>query len=103
MNNLLLFSVGKVVNKFLLLSAVQKYYDQWGRITTRHEHWSAPEYYQEAEAKLRKRLELEEKQKTLSERQERLKTQLTSETVLLDNELKGKYLDNEMNFAANSC
>lgn len=82
--------MGNVTNNFLLLPAVQKYYDQWGRITSRHEHWSTPEYYQEAEAKLQKRLELEEKQKTLSGRQERLKTQLNIETVSLDNELKGK-------------
>jgi hypothetical protein len=84
------FLVGKSQTIFLLLTAVQKYYDQWGRITSRHEHWSTPEYYHEAEEKMRKRMELEEKQKMLSERQERLKAQLLAETVQLDKEMRGE-------------
>lgn len=85
-----LFSMGKISNKFLLFPAVQKYYDQWGRIASRHEHWSTPEYYHEAEEKVRKRQEQEEKQSRLSVRQERLKTQLTAETVQQDSELRGQ-------------
>lgn len=84
------FSMGKLTNNFLLLPAVQKYYDQWGRIASRHEHWSTPEYYHEAEEKIRKRQELEEKQSRLGIRQERLKSQLTAETVQLENELRGQ-------------
>lgn len=71
-------------------TAVHRYYDQWGRITSRHEHWSTPQYYQESEEKLRKRLEQEEKQKMLTERQEKLRVQLAEDTKLLDIELKGR-------------
>ncbi|CRL01534.1 CLUMA_CG014422, isoform A [Clunio marinus] len=67
---------------------VQKYYDQWGRITARHEHWSTPSYYQEAGEKMRKRLEEEEKQKKLIERQERLKVLLAKEASQFDNEMQ---------------
>lgn len=84
------FFMGKFSNNFLLFPAVQKYYDQWGRIASRHEHWSTPEYYHEAEEKIRKRQVLEEKQNQLSVRQARLKTQFTAETVQLDNELRGQ-------------
>lgn len=83
----------KITNNVSFPSAVQKYYDQWGRITSRHEHWSTPEYYHEAEEKLKKQLALEEKQKKLTERQERLKSLLTKEIVQLDNELKGRLLN----------
>lgn len=38
---------------------------------------------------MRKRLALEEKQKTLGERQERLRAVLTAETVQLESEMRG--------------
>lgn len=83
--------MGKHQTNFLLPSAVQKYYDQWGRITSRHEHWSTPEYYHEAEEKLRKRMEGEEKKKVLVERQEKLRAQLLEEKKRLDNEMQGNF------------
>ena len=61
-----------------------------GRITSRHESWSTPDYYQISEEKMKKRLEMETKQKLLTERQERLKAELAQESVQLDNEMKGK-------------
>lgn len=82
---------GKVNSFGVFFSAVQKYYDHWGRVTSRHEHWSTPDYYQEAEDKMRKRLESEEKQKTLSERQERLKALLNAEIVQFEKETKGGF------------
>lgn len=85
--------MGNPQDVYFLFTAVQRYYDQWGRITSRHEHWSTPEYYQDSEEKVRKRLEQEEKQKKLAERQERLKAQLMEEIKLLDTELKGEYLN----------
>jgi hypothetical protein len=75
--------------QILFFAAVQKYYDQWGRITSRHEHWSTPEYYHEAEEKMRKRMETEEKQRQLGERQERLRATLAEEKKQLDNEMLG--------------
>ena len=46
-------------------------------------------------------MDLEEKQKKLSERQERLKALLTAETVQLENELKGKQLKIFLKFNLN--
>lgn len=86
------FLVGKSQTSFLLPTAVQKYYDQWGRIASRHEHWSTPDYYHEADEKMRRRAVLELKQKVLSERQEKLKILLQAETAQLDNEVKGKFI-----------
>lgn len=74
---------------FLLLAAVQKYYDQWGRIASRHEHWSTPSYYHDAEEKLRKQTEGDEKRKQLTERQEILRLLLAEEKKQLDNEIAG--------------
>ena len=70
-------------------TAAQKYYDKWGRITSRHENWSTPEYYEKNEAKHAKRLELEEKQKRLVERQEKLRTLLNEEKKIYEIAMKG--------------
>lgn len=70
-------------------TAAQKYYDKWGRINSRHENWSTPEYYEKAEAKNAKRLELEQKRKDLVERQERLRTLLNEENRNYEIAMKG--------------
>uniref|UniRef100_A0A182YHW0 Uncharacterized protein n=1 Tax=Anopheles stephensi TaxID=30069 RepID=A0A182YHW0_ANOST len=41
--------------KYQKSAAVERYYDQWGRITSRYESWTTPQYYREAEQALRKR------------------------------------------------
>lgn len=81
--------MGKLQTKKFFFPDVQKYYDQWGRITSRHEHWSTPNYYHESEEKMRKRTAAEQKQKLLKERQDKLKKFLLSETNQLDNEIRG--------------
>ena len=73
-------------------TAAQKYYDKWGRINSRHEQWSTPEYYQNAEAKHAKRHELELKQKRLVERQDKLRKLLNEEKSNYEIAMKGKYL-----------
>uniref|UniRef100_A0A182TC39 Trichoplein keratin filament-binding protein n=1 Tax=Anopheles maculatus TaxID=74869 RepID=A0A182TC39_9DIPT len=40
--------------KYQKSAAVERYYDQWGRITSRYESWTTPQYYREAEQALRK-------------------------------------------------
>ena len=65
------------------------YYARFARITSRHEHWSAPEYYQEAEEKLRKQIEAEKFRKELTARQEKLKVQLAKEAKQMDDEMRG--------------
>lgn len=79
-------------NIFLLFSssAVQKYYDNMNRITSLHEHWSTPEYLQESEEKMRKRLEFDERQKLLGDRQLRLRKLLDDETKKLSEEVQGE-------------
>lgn len=61
------------------------------RITSVHEHWSAPEYLRESEEKMKKRLEHDEHQKQLVERQQRLKSLLDDEAKTLNAEVQGKF------------
>ncbi|CAO1357388.1 unnamed protein product [Diamesa hyperborea] len=68
----------------------RNYYDKWGRITSRHEHWTTPEYYKEADEKLQKIKLAEEKQKELEERKEKLRTLLAEEKQRLDREVSAK-------------
>ena len=67
----------------------RNYYDKWGRITTRHEHWTTPEYYKEADEKLQKIKLAQEKQIELEERKEKLRTLLAEEKQRLDREVSG--------------
>lgn len=60
------------------------------RITSLHEHWSTPEYLQESEEKMRKRMEFDERQKLLGDRQLRLRKLLDDETKKLSEEVQGE-------------
>lgn len=60
-------------------AAVDKYFDKWGKITSRFEQWTAPEFYKQAD-EVNKQRELDKiKNETLESRREKLKQ-------LLDNE-----------------
>lgn len=69
---------------------MQKYYNQWERITSRHEHWSTPEYLQDADEKLQKQMQQTKGAESLSQRQLKLSALLSSEAGQLDSEMKDK-------------
>ncbi|XP_073841562.1 uncharacterized protein [Musca autumnalis] len=59
--------------------AVNKYYDHWGKVTSRFENWTTPEYYKQAEEKLQRTKDEKEKQKQLEERRRKLAELLENE------------------------
>ncbi|XP_052868685.1 trichoplein keratin filament-binding protein [Anopheles cruzii] len=72
--------------KYQKSAAVERYYDQWGRITSRFESWTTPQYYREAEEALRKREDDKRKAGALEARRERLKELLARESEQLKKE-----------------
>jgi trichoplein keratin filament-binding protein len=72
--------------------ALQRYYDKWGRITSQYEHWSTPQYYKASEESSKNRLQKEQKQKSLEERQAKLKQMLDEENQNYEREMKGSFL-----------
>jgi trichoplein keratin filament-binding protein len=67
---------------------LRRYYDRWGRITSQHEHWSSPEFYNQIEKRLEKEKSAEKKEKELDERKERLRNKLLEEKRQFELELK---------------
>uniref|UniRef100_A0A1I8NWM0 Trichoplein keratin filament-binding protein n=1 Tax=Stomoxys calcitrans TaxID=35570 RepID=A0A1I8NWM0_STOCA len=70
--------------------AVNKYFDHWGKVTSRFENWTTPEYYKQAEEKLQRSKQEKEKQKQLSERKEKLALLFDQEKEQYDMELREK-------------
>uniref|UniRef100_A0A182NQT0 Trichoplein keratin filament-binding protein n=1 Tax=Anopheles dirus TaxID=7168 RepID=A0A182NQT0_9DIPT len=73
--------------KYQKSAAVERYYDQWGRITSRYESWTTPQYYREAEEALRKREHEKKKQEALECKRNRLKELLQKENEQLQKEM----------------
>lgn len=67
---------------------MHKYYNQWERITSRHEHWSTPEYIQGAEEKLKKRNQETDGAEIMNQRQTKLAALLSTEAGQFDTEMK---------------
>ncbi|KAL7041951.1 hypothetical protein ACKWTF_000967 [Chironomus riparius] len=67
---------------------VRQYYDKMGRITSLHQHWSSPEFYEEVEEKRKAEKLVEEKRKELEARKERFRAQLAEEKRQFELELK---------------
>ncbi|XP_049285389.1 trichohyalin [Anopheles funestus] len=74
--------------KYQKSAAVERYYDQWGRITSRYESWTTPQYYREAEQALRKREDEKKKQEALESKRKRLKDLLQKENEQLQKEME---------------
>nr|XP_040228306.2 trichohyalin [Anopheles coluzzii] len=74
--------------KYQKSAAVERYYDQWGRITSRYESWTTPKYYREAEEALRKREDEKKKQEALESKRARLKELLQKENEELQKEME---------------
>lgn len=71
-------------------SAVAQYYDKWGRITSRFENWTTPEYYEKSDQLLRKDEEARRKAEQLEQRREKLRELLAAEKEAFEKELKQK-------------
>lgn len=72
-------------------AAVDKYFDKWGKITSRHEQWTAPEFYKHAD-EVNKQRELEKnKNENLEYRREKLKKLLDDEKNEEEIRMKGGY------------
>ncbi|XP_053958538.1 trichoplein keratin filament-binding protein [Anastrepha ludens] len=68
-------------------AAVNRYYDHWGKVTTRYENWTNPEYYKNAEEQLKQRREKREKEQQTSQRRERLRELFDKEKAMYEKEL----------------
>ncbi|XP_063696776.1 trichoplein keratin filament-binding protein [Culicoides brevitarsis] len=71
-------------------AAVHNYFDKWGKITSRFEHWTTPEYYKEKEEDLQKEKQNLLKQEKLEKRREKLKQLLEHEKEQYDLEVQEK-------------
>ncbi|XP_028893681.1 trichoplein keratin filament-binding protein [Zeugodacus cucurbitae] len=67
-------------------AAVNRYYDHWGKVTTRFENWTKPEYYKNAEEQLKQRREKREKELQQYERRERLRELFEKEKMMYEKE-----------------
>ncbi|XP_055607775.1 trichoplein keratin filament-binding protein-like [Uranotaenia lowii] len=72
-------------------AAVERYYDQWNRITSRYESWNSPEFYRQGEEAQRKKDEQAKKEAEAAERREKLRIQLQQEKDNFQQELKEKF------------
>lgn len=69
-------------------SAVAQYYDKWGRITTRFENWTTPEYYEKSDQQMRLEAEEKRRHEEAVGRRERLRDLLAREKAAWEGELK---------------
>lgn len=69
-------------------SAVAQYYDKWGRITSRFENWTTPEYYEQSDQQLRREEEEKQRKEQIIERREKLRELLASEKAGWEREMK---------------
>ncbi|XP_067644915.1 trichoplein keratin filament-binding protein [Eurosta solidaginis] len=68
-------------------AAVDRYYDHWGRVTTRFENWTNPEYYKNADEQLKQRREKREKELKQCERRKRLRDLFEKEKAVHEREM----------------
>ena len=71
-------------------SAVAQYFDKWGRITSRFENWTAPEYYEKSDHQLRVGEEEKKKEQDIQQRREKLRTLYNEEKEAWEKEIKEK-------------
>ncbi|XP_065095195.1 trichoplein keratin filament-binding protein [Ochlerotatus camptorhynchus] len=77
--------------KFQKSAAVERYYDQWSRITSRFESWNSPQFYRQAEEAARQREETEKREAAINERREKLREKLQQEKDDFQQEIKEKF------------
>uniref|UniRef100_A0A1B0BG07 Uncharacterized protein n=1 Tax=Glossina palpalis gambiensis TaxID=67801 RepID=A0A1B0BG07_9MUSC len=66
---------------------LNRYYDHWGKVTTRFANWTAPEYYDKAGQQLQQTKDKKEKEKGLAIRQRKLSEIFTTEKKTFDREM----------------
>ncbi|EDS29630.1 A-kinase anchoring protein AKAP120 [Culex quinquefasciatus] len=71
-------------------AAVERYYDQWSRITSRFDSWNSPQFYRQAEEAQKAREEAEKREVAAQERRERERVRLQQEKDDFQQELKEK-------------
>lgn len=71
-------------------AAVERYYDQWSRITSRFDSWNSPQFYRQAEEAQKAREEAEKREAAATERRERERARLQQEKDDFQRELKEK-------------
>ncbi|XP_062554645.1 trichoplein keratin filament-binding protein [Armigeres subalbatus] len=76
--------------KFQQSAAVERYYDQWSRITSRFDSWNSPQFYRQAADAARQREEAEKQETVNNERREKLRAQLQQEKDDFQREIKEK-------------
>ncbi|XP_053697050.1 trichoplein keratin filament-binding protein [Sabethes cyaneus] len=76
--------------KYQKSAAVEKYYDQWSRITSRLDSWNSPKFQQQVEEAQRQREEAEKREAALNERREKLRTKLQKEKDDFQREIQEK-------------
>ncbi|XP_030373476.1 trichoplein keratin filament-binding protein [Scaptodrosophila lebanonensis] len=77
-------------NRVQAVEERNRYYDHWGKVTTRFDSWTNKEYYNNAEKKIQQKQSLEEKQRQLAERRSKLRSMLDSENDCYDCEMGRK-------------
>ncbi|EDW38014.1 GL12376 [Drosophila persimilis] len=77
-------------NRVQATQAVNRYYDHWGKVTTRFENWTNKEYYENAEKKLQSRKSQKQKDIELTDRKGRLRQLLDTENEAYDIEMGRK-------------
>ncbi|EDW80930.1 uncharacterized protein Dwil_GK11298 [Drosophila willistoni] len=69
---------------------VNRYYNHWGKVTSRFDNWTNKEYYEKAGKKLQTQKEQQEKEVELNERRAKLRHLLDMENEVYDSELGRK-------------
>ncbi|XP_058446111.1 trichoplein keratin filament-binding protein [Malaya genurostris] len=76
--------------KFQKSAAMERYYDQWSRITSRYDSWNSPKFHQQVEEAQRRREEDEKKEAEMNERREKSRAKLQQEKDDFQQEIKAK-------------
>ncbi|XP_055375389.1 putative uncharacterized protein DDB_G0282133 [Condylostylus longicornis] len=74
--------------RFERTQETNRYFDHWGKVTSRFQTWTTPEYYENAEKSLKKQKEERMKEEKLNERREKLQKLLEMENQQYENELQ---------------
>ncbi|EDW16015.1 trichohyalin [Drosophila mojavensis] len=77
-------------NRVEAIHKVNRYYDHWGKVTSRFENWTNQAYYDKADKKLQERKNQQQKEQELNERRAKLRQLLEQDNDMYDQELGRK-------------
>lgn len=81
--------------------AVDRYFNHWGKVTSRFENWTTPEYYENVEESLRKDREKKLKYQQLEDRREKLRQLLEKEKCEQEVEMRALKRPKSMRISTN--